>query len=236
MFLFVPRIKNESDEIKKKILEKATGIKDGERFSIKKPDGTKLIVSYSTNRCKKDTHNRERGLRKLKQRIQTGKLTKQNINNRGYNKFLKLSGTVKVEIDKEKVTEDCRWDGLKGYITNSKLSGKDIIENYRQLWQIEKAFRISKTDLRIRPVYHYRKKRIQAHICVAFVAYTIYKELERILKHHKAKLSVKRAAELTHNMYEIECNFPKSTKPKKFILKMDSEQQKLFNIVKNLSG
>jgi transposase len=115
-----------------------------------------------------------------------------------------LKGTVEVEIDEAKVAADGFWDGLKGYVTNTELSGQQVLENYRHLWQIEKAFRISKTDLRIRPIHHYRRKRIEAHICIAFVAYTVYKELDRLLIDHKAGFSPKRAAELTHTMYEIE--------------------------------
>ena len=65
-----------------------------------------------------------------------------------------MKGEIIVSINYEKYNEDTQWDGLKGYITNSKLSPKNIIENYGQLWQIENAFRMSKTDLRIRPIYH----------------------------------------------------------------------------------
>src|SRR6185312_17170556 len=99
---------------------------------------------------------------------------------------------------------DSSWDGLKGYITNTKLSDKEVIENYKNLWHIEKAFRMSKTDLRIRPIYHRLRKRIEAHICLSFVAYSIYKELERVLKKEHYPLSVEKAAEITHNMYQIE--------------------------------
>ncbi|MCK5179166.1 MAG: hypothetical protein KAR32_06510 [Candidatus Omnitrophica bacterium] len=95
------------------------------------------------------------------------------------------------------------------------------MENYRHLWQIEKAFRISKTDLRVRPIHHYCRKRIEAHICVAFVAYTLYKELERLLEKYKAGFSPKRATELTHTMYEIECAMPGSIESNKIILRMD---------------
>ena len=56
------------------------------------------------------------------------------------------------------------------------------MENYGQLWQVEKAFRISKTDLRIRPIYHRFRNRIEAHICICLSAYAVYKELERLLK------------------------------------------------------
>ncbi|MCZ0211765.1 transposase, partial [Streptomyces sp. UMAF16] len=82
-------------------------------------------------------------------------------------------------IDYLKYEEDAKWDGLKGYLTNSRLTTKKIIENYNQLWQIEKAFRVAKTDLKVRPIYHRLQKRIEAHICLNFVAYKVYKELER---------------------------------------------------------
>ena len=206
-------------------------MKDGQSFVLKKSDGTRLVITYSDKRQRKDGHNRERGLLKLRQKVKSGRLTKESINNKGYNKFLALKGEVKVEIDEEKVKEDRKWDGLKGYITNTRLSPKSIVENYRHLWQIEKAFRISKTDLRIRPVYHYRRKRIEAHICIAFVAYTIYKELEQLLEKHNAGFSPKRAAELTHNMYQLEYTLPHSKKQGKMILKMDEEQKTLYDII-----
>jgi len=146
---------------------------------------------------------------------------------------LVISGKVDVAIDEEKIKADEKWDGLKGYATNSKLSIKQAVKNYTQLWQIEKAFRISKTDLKIRPIYHRLKNRIEAHICIAFTAYTIYKELERILNNHKIGFSAKRAIELTQNIYEIVYTLPNSKKQKTKYLKMDDEQQVLFNIIKN---
>ncbi|MBU0577913.1 IS1634 family transposase [Patescibacteria group bacterium] len=230
-FILGARIKNESNKIKQKILEQAKRLEDDQGFSIKKPDGTRLVVTYSDKRQKKDAHNRTRGLRKLRQRVKSGRLTKESINNRGYNKFLTLEGEITVEIDEDKVKEDQKWDGLKGYITNTRLSPKKIVENYRHLWQIEKAFRISKTDLKIRPIYHYLKRRIEAHICIAFVAYTIYKELERLLYKHNAGFSPKRAAELTHNMYELEYTLPHAKKTEKKILKMDEEQLTLHKVI-----
>jgi len=75
-----------------------------------------------------------------------------------------------------------KWDGLKGYVTNSNLSKDEIIENYGHLWKIEKAFRISKHDLKIRPIYHRLQKRIEAHITINFIAYKVYKDLERQLR------------------------------------------------------
>jgi len=229
-YIIGARIKNESQEIKEEILKKAKGMSNGEGFTVKK-DNIRLIVTYSKKRAKKDKHNREKGVKSLRKRVESGKLTKKSINNRGYNKFLTLKGNVSIQIDENKVEEDKKWDGLKGYITNTGLAPKTVADNYKHLWQIEKAFRISKTDLRIRPIYHYRRRRIEAHICIAFVAYTIYKELERLLYKHNTNLSSKKAAELTHTMYQLEYMLPHSRKKQKKLLKMDKEQLELYNAI-----
>src|SRR5690606_34672147 len=178
-FVLSARIKNEAHVAKEKIL--AFDLCNGQSAVIKKGN-LKLIITYSDDRAKKDRYNREKGLRKLEKQIRRGKLTKSNINNRGYNKFLKLEGEISVTIDYDKFKQESRWDGLKGYLTNAKLNKNQIIENYQHLWQIEKAFRVSKTDLKVRPIYHRLQKRIEAHICISFVAYKVYKELERQLK------------------------------------------------------
>lgn len=231
-FIVGARIRNENEKTQARILERAKKMTNGDSFIIRRKDGTRLVVTYVDARAKKDKHNREKGLRKLRKGVTSGKLTKENINNRGYNKFLRLEGTIRVTIDEDGVRDDARWDGLKGYVTNTWLSPKKIVENYRNLWQIEKAFRISKTDLRIRPIHHYRKRRIEAHICIAFVAYAIYKELERQLHLRKVAMSPKRAAELTHTMYELEYVLPHSRKRRKSVLRMDAEQRQLYDAIR----
>jgi len=228
-YIIDARLRNEPAAIIKQITE--VKLKNGQCKSIIKLNGERLIINYSEKRARKDAHNRNRGIKRLEKTIASGKLTKSNINNRGYNKFLKLQGELLVKIDSDKIEKDTIWDGLKGYITNSKLSEIEIIENYKNLWHIEKAFRISKTDLRIRPIYHRLKSRIEAHICIPFVAYSIYKELERVLYKEKSTLSVKKATELTHNIYEITYVLPESKHTKSILLKMDDKQAELFNIV-----
>ena len=228
-YIIGARLKNESKKIKKQILKKQ--LSDGQMMKIKKKDNIRLIVTYATNRAFKDEYNRKRGLQRLEKQIKAGKLTKSSINNRGYNKYLKLKGDVSIEIDYEKFNNDKSWDGLKGYITNAKLNDKQIVENYKNLWHIEKAFRMSKTDLRIRPIYHRLKHRIEAHICISFTAYCIYKELERVLYKEKSTLSLKKSAELTHNMYLIIYTLPESKHTKSRLLKMDDEQAELYQII-----
>jgi transposase len=114
-----------------------------------------------------------------------------------------MEGDISIRIDYEKIEKSIFWDGLKGYITNTELSIKDIITQYKELWNIERAFRISKTDLQIRPIYHRKRNRIEVHICISFMAYLIYKELERLLKTNKIELSVEKAIEQINKMYEI---------------------------------
>lgn len=228
-YIIGARIKNESENIKKQILEKQ--LAEGQMMTIRKTSKTRLIVAYATNRAIKDEHNRKRGLHRLEKQIKAGKLTKSSINNKGYNKYLKLTGDVSIEIDYEKFNNDQSWDGLKGYITNTNLKDKQVIENYKNLWYIEKAFRMSKTDLRIRPIYHRLKHRIEAHICISFTAYSIYKELERVLYKEKSTLSLKKSAELTHNIYQITYTLPESKHTQTKLLKMDNEQAELYQII-----
>ena len=228
-YILGARLKNESNKIKNKIFE--SDFEDGSFLSLKRNDSSRLVINYATKRAKKDAYNRERGLKRLEKRINSGKLTKSNINNRGYNKYLKLTGEVTIEIDYDKYKQDDRWDGLKGYITNTKLTDQQVIDNYKNLWHIEKAFRMSKTDLRIRPIYHRLKHRIEAHICISFTAYCIYKELERVLYQEKSTLSLKKAAEITHNIYEITYTLPDSKHTKSKLLNMDDEQLELTTII-----
>ena len=226
-FILGARIKNESHSIKKKILK--LNLENGQSIAIKKDD-LKLIVSYSDQRAKKDCYNRERGLRRLEKQIRTGRLTKSSINNRGYNKFLKLEGEITITIDQKKLAQDANWDGLKGYITNARLNKNQVIENYKHLWQIEKAFRIAKSDLKIRPVYHRLQPRIEAHICISFVAYKVYKELERKLQEMSVDMSPLTAIEIAENIFEIEAILPISGKTIRKTLLLTEEQRYLATI------
>lgn len=227
-YIIGARLKNETTTIKNQIIKES--FIDGQTISLSKGNN-RLIINYATNRAIKDQHNRDRGLKRLEKQLKTNKLSKNHINNKGYNKYLKLKGEIEVEIDYEKFKEDKKWDGLKGYLTNSKLKPKEVIENYKNLWHIEKAFRMSKTDLRIRPIYHRLQKRIEAHICISFTAYCIYKELERVLVKEKSSLSLKQSAELTHNMYEVSYILPESKHAKTKLLRMDENQAELCRII-----
>jgi len=236
-YIIGARLRNETETVQQQII--GHKYQNGDFYCIdkeitieKEKRLRRLIVHYSDDRARKDSYNRKRGLERLEKRLKSGQLTKSNINNRGYNKYLEINGNVTININYQKYEADSVWDGLKGYITNSGLSGKEILENYAQLWHIEKAFRISKTDLRIRPIYHRLKHRIDAHICIAFVAYSVYKELERVLQKEKSSISPQKANEIVHNMYQITYTLPDSKHTKTKLLKMDEQQAELYKIIK----
>lgn len=228
-FILGARIRNETQFIKDKLL--ALELENGESAVIRK-GSLKLIITYSDSRAKKDRHNRERGLRRLEKQIRTNRLTKAHINNRGYNKYLKLEGEINITIDRKKFEQDGQWDGLKGYLTNAKLQKDQILENYRHLWKIEKAFRVAKSELKIRPVYHRLQRRIEAHICLSFVAYKVYKELERQLLEKKAGMSPERAIEIARSIFQIEVKTPDTNTLIRRTLLLNDEQKRLADIFK----
>lgn len=101
---------------------------------------------------------------------------------------------------------------MKGYITNTKLSADQIYQQYRDLWQIERAFRIGKSTLELRPIFHFTKRRIEAHICICFVAYKVYKEFERILKENNIELSVDKIIRIAKTITTMKIKLPVSGK------------------------
>jgi len=227
-YILGARIKNESQPIKEKIL--ALKLKNGESTALISGEQSQLIISYSDARARKDAATRKKGLGKLERNLASGKLTKQSINNRGYNKYLKLDGKVSITIDYEKYKDDSKWDGLKGYLTNTGMLKNEVIANYGQLWRIEKAFRISKTDLRIRPIYHRLQRRIEAHICIAFCAYKIYKELDRLLKEKKAELSPEKAIDILKTIYKVTITLPYSKTKESRLFLPNQEQRTLLKL------
>ena len=227
-FIIGARIKNESEAIKQKIF--TSGLSDKQYVEIVRQDGLRIIVQYSTARAANDAKNRSKGLECLKKQLNTGKLTKKHINNKGYNKYLRLEGDIKITIDEQKFKDDSKWDGLKGYITNTRLEAQTVMDYYRQLWQVERTFRITKTDLRIRPIYHYKKRRIEAHICIAFAACKLYKELERKLKDKEASISAEKAIDIMKTIFGLTLNMPQSQETKLMLLDKTQEQKNLIQL------
>lgn len=131
------------------------------------------------------------------------------------------------------IVEDSRWDGLKGYITNTDLEADRVIAEYHGLWVVERAFRISKGSLEMRPMFHFTERRIEAHVCICFVAYKVYKELERIIKSQKIGMSVGKVLDAAKTITTIRVRMPENGKfYTKTLFLTDKHQaiRPLFNI------
>lgn len=171
-------------------------------------NGDRLIVTYSSKRAAKDAWNREKGVDRLRKAYASGKITKDKINKRGYSKFLKIDNDVSVSIDEDKIKEDKQWDGLKGYVTNTKLPPEEVVAQYRGLWVVERAFRVSKGTIETRPVFHFTERRIEAHVCLCFVAFKVYKELERLVAMLNLGMSVDHVLKIAKTITTIRLRLP----------------------------
>ncbi len=194
------KIKNMTKSIKEQILDidSYTILNDNTKVKTIDYNGKKLLVSHSLKRAKKDKHKREKAITKLKARLESSKSVKSQLSNAGYKKYLQLESAdtnktscdLSIVLNEDKILEDEAWDGLKGILTNnSTLSNEELIHQYSNLWQVEESFRITKHDLKIRPIYHWKPSRVKAHLAISFMAYTLVRYLEHRVRLQYVKLS-----------------------------------------------
>ena len=205
------RIKNMPKSIQEQILDldNYTAIDDNTKVATFEYEGKKLLVSHSLKRAKKDKFEREKGIEKLRSKLSKEKSVKTHFSNQGYKKYLQLQESTSIQTDdkinkskpcdvnivlnEKKIEEDAAWDGLKGIITNnSELTNTELLQQYANLWQVEESFRITKHDLKVRPIYHYKEERVKAHLAISFMAYTLVRHLEHRVRLQYKKLSPQR--------------------------------------------
>lgn len=156
-------------------------------------EGRHLVVSYSGKRAIKDKSDREKQIKRAQY-----VLTHQSIITNRY-KFLEKTGKNTWRLKYQNIEKAQKLEGLKGYITNaSDLTDEEIVAKYAQLWQVEKSFRISKSDLKARPIFHTLKEKIEVHLSIVFAALAI-----TCLVELRTKLSLQRIIELLDQIKEI---------------------------------
>jgi len=171
-------------------------------------DTHQLIIEYSETRAKKDNKTREKIIEKLQKKLDTGKPVIHK------NKFLLIATKDKpTKLDTKKIEADKQFDGLKGYITNNSntSSEEEVINQYHNLWKIEKAFRMSKSDLKERPIFHKTTNRIKSHLILCFVSLLVMKESERIL--NQGEYSIQKTIEVMGKVGEGEISIANITMP-----------------------
>lgn len=150
----------------------------------------RLIVSHSEKRSYKDREDRLKAIEKLRKKLNKSKNPESLISNYGYKKYLKIQGQSTIVLNEEKLASDQKWDGLHGVMTNTKnIDVAEILTHYKGLWQIEETFRLTKSDLKIRPIFHWTPQRVRAHIAMCYMALCCVRTLEYRIKKLHQKLS-----------------------------------------------
>lgn len=178
---------------------------DGKSIRIKTDKGY-LICSYSSLRYKKDKYEMEKQIEKAK--IVIEKPSK--------NKKVKFTKTQneKITINQTLIDKTTKLLGLKGYYTDvdeNIASNQTIIAHYHELYKIEQAFRISKSDLQTRPIFHFKQEPIKLHLLICFMALVISKHIElktntsikRVLTNFKKVTDARMLHNLTGNEVKI---------------------------------
>jgi transposase len=148
-----------------------------------------MVVSYSPKRAKKDAADRERLVEKAKKLLENPAQIKSS-NKRGGKKYLdpvKPDQTA-YQLAMDKIEQDAKFDGYYAIQTSEKtMSALEIMEAYHTLWKIEESFRIMKSTLEVRPVFHWSKKRIEGHFVVCFLAFLMERKMELLLHSSDSK-------------------------------------------------
>lgn len=170
-------------------------------------DGSRVLVTWSDSRARKNAHDRQKLLDRLYKKLEKsagGRVGADSIiGNRGTKKYLKLlEGEFpnSYVLDEEKISSEARWDGLRAVRTDLPLSTpeeiREVLSHYHSLWRIEESFRINKSDMKIRPIYHWTKDRIEAHILLCYLVFACVRYIEqRVWLQGKERLSLRRLRE-----------------------------------------
>jgi transposase len=172
------RLKNLPKEVIPKLIDpnnhRALGTDKKEIFSYTelKYQDRRLICTYSAKRAKKDAAQRAKLLEKAEGLIMNPSKLKQQ-RKRGAARYVTQCGQEgALKLDTDKLKADARFDGYKVIATNSEMAIEDILTRYKDLWEVEHAFRTLKSNLEIRPMFHWTDKRIKGHVIMCFIAYT----------------------------------------------------------------
>ena len=160
----------------------------GAKAGVFRHRGRRVAVSHSPKRAAKDARDRRRAVRRLLKQLNRSGQPKSLVP-RGAARFVRMRGKGRWEIDPDKIADAAHWDGLRGVATNVRgMSVAELFGRYRGLWQVEQSFRITKHDLKVRPVYHWTPGRIRAHLAIAYMAFACVRHLA-----YRVKLQKKRS-------------------------------------------
>lgn len=211
------RLANASDSFIEELTSALTQ-QDGDIVRLSYPNRSySVICSYSEKRAKKDKREFDKQLARAYELIARKELGKRA-------QFVKKSESHKdaLELNEKLKIKTESLLGIKGYVTNIRpeiLSNEQVISYYHELWRVEQTFRMSKTDLKTRPIFHYTHDAIKSHVLLCFVALVIGKFLEL-----KTGLSLRRIRDILWNVHEV--NIEDSLTGKRITLQSNLEEFK----------
>ena len=150
-----------------------------------------LIIYWSADRAQRDQAEDERQIAKAQRMIASHKKPS---NKKGYRRYIATRGDQEVVgLDEGRISEDIQWDGCAGIQSSETgLDAKSVIDACHQLWKIERAFRVLKSTMRTRPIFHWTPRRIKGNFVVCFIAFVLERALEKRLKSNKQTASAER--------------------------------------------
>ena len=165
-------------------------------------DEQRLIVTYSSARARKNAYDRKRLLDKLSRKLGKKRSIKNLVSNRGYLKYINEENGVVCKLNEEKITEEERWDGMHGIVTNAPKEDEALalLHRYRRLWKIEEAFRVNKHTIKMRPIYHFKQERIKAHIAICYMVFALMRHMEYRIQITQKKMSPKEIIEALNSV------------------------------------
>jgi transposase len=159
---------------------------DGKKHNLSES----LVISYSLKRAKKDMKDRERLIEKAKKLLNDPEKIKSS-NKRGGRKYIgqENTGFTEYRLEMEKIEKDALYDGYYGIQTSEKeMSATEVMGAYHTLWKIEESFRIMKSTMEVRPMFHWTENRIHGHFVVCFLAFLMERKMEYLLKGEKDEI------------------------------------------------
>lgn len=205
-----------------------------------KHQGRRIICTYSEKRAKKDRLEREKLIEKAEKLLENPSQLKQ-AKRRGAGRFIKQESQEKYSIDLDKIKADEKWDGYKALSTTTNLKPEEVVEKYADLFEVEHAFRSLKSQLKMRPMFHWTDQRIEGHIAMCFMAYTFLnqlrvvtslteKEIVRTLdKMQLSEIKEKNKADSIYLRSSIDENQNKLINSLKLIVPKDTSSQQSIN-------
>lgn len=151
-------------------------------FPSENHGGRRYVIVYNPEEAERERQTREAVVKKLKETLTTENAVKELIKNKKYRSYLAVPEGSMIAVNEGKVKADEAWDGLFVIQTDTSLPADQVVMRYKDLYQVEQAFRTLKTPLDMRPIYHRKDRRITAHVFVNFLALYLTCALERSLQ------------------------------------------------------